>query len=327
MDGRGDREAARTVWFYRDYVRLAGGHVKHAHYFEHVRRMPGFAPRITFSGAPANESVARERRRLWPPGAGAVAEGWEPERGDVLFVAGVDWRYLAESGLEELPNPRINLVQGVRHARAGTELHRYLAERAIRICVSQEVADAISATGRTQGPILTIPNGIELTPFEPAEESSPAGFEARPSAITIVGYKRPDLARGLSARLDAEGVEHRLITGFIDRDEFLDRLAGSRVAVCLPRAEEGFYLPALEGMALGCLVVTLDCVGNRGFCRHDRNCLVAEPDPDSLCAAAKRALAMPALERGQRAPAGSKTPPPGIRWKPNGRGFMPSWVT
>ena len=299
VDGRGDREAARTVWFYRDYVRLTGGHVKHAHYFEHVRRMPGFAPRITFSGAPANASLARERRRLWPPGDGALAERWEPEGRDVHFLAGVDWRYLNESGLVALPNPRINFVQHVRHAHEGTELYRYLAEPAIRICVSEEVADAISATGRTRGPILTIPNGIELTPFEPAEESSPAGFEARPSAITIVGYKRPDLARGLSARLDAEGVEHRLITGFIDRDEFLDRLAGSRVAVCLPRAEEGFYLPALEGMALGCLVVTLDCVGNRGFCHHDRNCLVAEPDPDSLCAAVKRALAMPALERGQ----------------------------
>ena len=209
VDGRGDREAARTVWFYRDYVRLAGGHAKHAHYFEHVRRMPGFAPRITFSGAPANESVARERRRLWPPGAGAVAEGWEPERGDVLFVAGVDWRYLAESGLEELPIPRINLVPGVRHARAGTELHRYLEEPAIRICVSEEVADAVAATGRARGPVLTIPNGIDVAPFEPDRNGSPARFEARSSAVTIVGYKQPELARDLARRLDAEGVRIR----------------------------------------------------------------------------------------------------------------------
>ena len=139
-----------------------------------------------------------------------------------------------------------------------------------------------------------------MTPFEASGRRLPGqGSRRGPRPITIVGYKRPDLARGLSARLDAEGVEHRLITGFLDRGEFLDRLAGSRVAVCLPRAEEGFYLPALEAMALGCLVVTLDCVGNRGFCRHDRSCLVAEPDPDSLCAAVKRALALPALERGR----------------------------
>ena len=70
-------------------------------------------------------------------------------------LAGVDWRYLAESGLESLPNPRINLIQGVRHAHEGTEFHRYLAHRAIRVCVSREVADAISATERVEGPILT----------------------------------------------------------------------------------------------------------------------------------------------------------------------------
>ena len=59
-------DAARTVWFYRDYARLAGGHVKHAHYFDHVRRMPGFTPRITFREAPANESLARELARYHP---------------------------------------------------------------------------------------------------------------------------------------------------------------------------------------------------------------------------------------------------------------------
>ena len=291
-------DAARTVWFYRDYARLAGGHVKHAHYFDHVRRMPGFIPRITFREAPANESLARERERLWPLRAGDLAEGWEPARRDVLFLAGLDWRFLAESGLDGLPNPRISFVQHVRHAREGTELHGYLAERAVRICVSQEVADAIAATGRVRGPIVTIPNGIDLAPFEPGEEGSPAGFEARPSAVTIVGYKRPDLARDLAARLDAEGVEYRLIGEIIDRDEFLDGLSGTRVAVCLPRAEEGFYLPALEAMTLGCLVVTLDCVGNRGFCHHERSCLLAEPDSDSLGGAAMRALAMRASERG-----------------------------
>ena len=290
---------ARRVWFHREYVRFFGGHLKHSHYFHHVLRMPGFDPRITFTGEPSSVALARERGRLWPSGDGVAAEHWEPASRDVLFLGGFDWRYLALRGLEAFENPRINLVQHVQHVHEGTERYGYLAKRAIRICVSQEVADAVSATGRTHGPILTIPNGIDLTPFEPAESGSPAGFEERPSAVTLVGYKQPDLARGLSARLDADGVEHRLVTEFLDRGEFLDLLARSRVAVCLPRAEEGFFLPALEAMASGCLVVTLDCVGNRGFCRHDRNCLVADSDSDSLCAATKRALAMPPAERGR----------------------------
>ena len=82
---------------------------------------------------------------LWPSGR-ALAPRWAPKDGDVLFVAGVDWRYLSQAGLDGLPNPRINLVQGIRHAHAGTELYGYLEKRAVRICVSQEVADAITAT-------------------------------------------------------------------------------------------------------------------------------------------------------------------------------------
>ena len=286
----------RTVWFYRDYAGLTGGQVKHSHYFGHVLRMQGCAPKITFRGEPSNESHALERRQLWPAGDEGSAARWEPGRGDVLFLAGVDWRYLIESGLWSLPNPRINLVQHVRHAHEGTELHRYLAHRAIRICVSQEVADAISATGRVEGPILTIPNGIDMQPAAPAGEGLAAAHRARPRPITIVGYKRPDLARALSRRLDEERIAHPPVTEFLDRRRFLDRLAESRVAVCLPRAEEGFYLPALEAMAAGCLVVTLDCIGNRGFCRHGENCLIAEPGLDSLFRAAKRALDLPAPE-------------------------------
>ena len=297
VDGHLVQDQVRTVWFYRDYARLTGGHVKHSHYFDHVLRMPGFAPKITFRGESSNKSHALERRQLWPAGDEGSAARWEPGRGDVLFIAGVDWRYLMGNGLETLANPRINLIQHVRHAHEGTELHRYLAEKAIRICVSREVADAISATGRVRGPILTIPNGIDMRPAAPAGESLAAAHRARPRPITIVGYKRPDLARALSRRLDEERIAHPPVTEFLDRRRFLDRLAESRIAVCLPRAEEGFYLPALEAMAAGCLVVTLDCIGNRGFCHHEENCLIAEPGLDSLLDATKRALDLPAPER------------------------------
>ena len=123
--------------------------------------------------------------------------------------------------------------------------------------------------------------------------------EKRRLPITIVGYKSPELARRLSERLDAERIEHLLLTKFADRDTFLGLLAESRIAVCLPHVEEGFYLPALEAMASGCLAVTLDCIGNRGFCRHDENCLIAEHSPESLLHVTKSALAMSAPERGR----------------------------
>ena len=290
---------ARSVWFHRDYLRLYGGHVKHSHYFDHVRRMPGFAPRITFAAAPSSESQAGERRRLWPAGDGVMAGHWDPSMHDVLFLAGVDWRYLFGRGLDALANPRINLVQGFRHARPDTELYHYLAERAIRICVSREVSDAISATGRVNGPVLTIPNGIDVTPFEAAGDGSPRGYAQRRLSAAIVGYKRPALGQALSGRLCTERIEHRPVTELLDRRSFLALLAECRVAVCLPHPEEGFYLPALEAMASGCIVVTLDCVGNRSVCRHDDNCLVAEPNAESLHAATRKACTLSAPERAR----------------------------
>ena len=290
VDGPVAQGQSRMVWFHREYKTLSGGQLKHSHYFDHVLRMPGFAPKITFSGELLNEShEARSRRQLWPAGENGAAARWEPGRRDVLFLSGMDWRYLIGSGLEALANPRINLVQGIRHAHEGTEFYHYLAQKAVRICVSQEVADAISATGRANGPVLTIPNGTDCR----SGQSSPAAYEARARSITIAGYKRPELARALSRRLDEEHIDHLLVTQFLNRSTFLDLLAGSRIAVRLPRVEEGFYLVALEAMALGCLVVTLDCIANSGFCHHDGNCFIAEHNPESLFRATKRALDLP----------------------------------
>ena len=252
------------MWFHRSCSGLlTGGDVKHSHYFDHVLQMPGFEPRITFSGEPSNGSLVRERRRLWPV-EGPAAPSWEPEPRDLLFIAGTDWRYLAERKLETLSNPRINLIQGVGHADAATERHGYLSEKAVRICVSREVADAISATGRTRGPVLTIPNGVDLSPFEPAEGGSPTGYEKRRQPLAIIGYKRPELAWSLSEELDAESIPHLLLVRPLDRRAFLALLAETRVAVCLPHSTEGFYLPGARGDG------RRRSGGDPGLCRQSR---------------------------------------------------------
>ena len=281
----------RTVWFHRDYQRFQGGHVKHAHYVDHVVRHARFRPALKFSSEPASAALGEERRRLWPLDDHLVAD-WQPGGRDILFVAGTDWRYVDARGLDDLPNPRINLIQHVRHADADTELYGYLARRAVRICVSQEVADAIVATGQVQGPTLTIPNGIDMTP----SRSAGAAQEGRVSEVTIVAYKAPALGRELAAALSARGIAHRAVFDFMDRRAFLGLLAESQVAVCLPRAEEGFYLPALEAMAAGCIVVTMDCIGNRGFCKPRENCLIGRDAP-TLADAVASAVAMPPGDR------------------------------
>ena len=283
----------RTVWFHRKFSRLQGGHLKHSHYFGHVAAAGDFAPRITFADASPSEAIAKERRELWPPGEAGYASHWLPDDADLLFVAGVDWRYLAENGLDSLPNPRINLIQGVRHGHPGTELYDFLEKKAVRICVSREVAESITATGRVNGPVLVIPNGIDIEPVTPPEDD--VGDRRR--SVLIVGYKQPQLAREIVMQLEAADVVHHALMQFRPRKEYLEMLPRYGVAVCLPLAEEGFYLPALEAMASGCVVVTTDCIGNRGYCAKDRNCLVADRKADALVAAAIRAVNLSEAER------------------------------
>ncbi len=302
-----DREPRRTIWFHRAFKAVTGGEIKHSHYFGHARRMPGFETRIAFTGGPLNEALAAERRRLWPVGRIDGAAAWTPASDDVLFLAGTDWRYLDAMALDGTDRPRINLVQHVRHADPDTELWSYLPRRAIRICVSAEVADAVARTGRPRGPVIAIPNATELPPWDWDQAGGGGAWEGRRRPVAIVGYKRPELAASLSERLRRDGVEHEILTGVRERGSFLAYLAETRVAVCLPDPTEGFYLPALEAMACGCVVVTLDAVGNRGFCRDGENCVVAEQDPDSLARAVGHAFWRPEDARAGLLAGGTET--------------------
>jgi len=286
----------RTVWFHRQYERLTGGHVKHAHYYGHVARLSGHARRIVFSETIGHDGLSADRAALWPTTRIERAERWQPERGDVLFLAGTDWRYHDQTGFADMDMPRINLIQGVRHGHVGSERHGYLDRRAVRICVSHEVAQAIGATGRVNGPVFTIPNGTECRPAD-IDVGGSVGFDERPEDVTVVGYKQPELTTALSRCLDERRIPHLTLDRFIDRDAFLGLLRRTRIAVCIPRPEEGFYLPALEAMASGCLVVTLDGIGNRGYCQHGHNCFLAEADQASLTAAVIEATRLSVSDR------------------------------
>jgi glycosyltransferase involved in cell wall biosynthesis len=74
------------------------------------------------------------------------------------------------------------------------------------------------------------------------------------------------------------------------------------VTLFLPNETEGFYLPALEGMALGTIVVCPDCVGNRSFCIPGVNAFRPAFQFDNLVHDTESALTMdePAVEALRR---------------------------
>ena len=172
-----------NVWFHRNFDRLTGGQVKHAHYFDHVRCLPGYRPRIAFTADAPGTKPSPDQNRLWPAGSEFRTPRWAPQKGDVFFLAGLDWRFLAQSGLESSPNPRVNLVQHVRHGQPGTELYSHLKHRAVRICVSQEVADAINSTGQVNGPVFAIPNAVDVRFHGPARSGPGWRSSLKPWAL------------------------------------------------------------------------------------------------------------------------------------------------
>jgi glycosyltransferase involved in cell wall biosynthesis len=221
---------------------------------------------------------------------------------DILFLAGLDWRRLPEEQRRNSPVPIINLIQGFRHTDPDHPCYEFLQYPAIRICVSQEIKAAIEATGRPKGEIFVIPNGIDLEKFmspNPGDRSSVGsqnlsniGLQSRPHKITIVALKQPELARQLKSQLQATypEIQPHIIDSFLPRHEFLQCLGTSQITIFLPLATEGFYLPALEGMAAGTLVICPDCVGNRSFCLDNWNCWRPEYKLANIFQAVEQAL-------------------------------------
>ena len=249
--------SAQTVHFYRQFAGLTGGHLKVWDYFQHTKTSGIFNPMIYMT-----PDSLRDESNPWVASGERISNEWNPHRADALFLAGMDWRAVPEN----CDRPVINLIQGLRHASPADPRYAFLRRAATRVCVSEEVAEAILSTGLVNGPVITIPAGVDM-------ESFPETSDQRDIPVLIAGLKNPAMAKSLSEILAHLGIQSVCLTRLLPRADFLRMLGRARVTVFLPQIAEGFYLPALEGMAMGTLVVCPDCVGNRGFCIHGINCL------------------------------------------------------
>lgn len=261
---------ARRLLFHRDFRRYSGGHGKVWDYFTHAQAHPRWEAAAWLSPG----SVPTDNP--WLAAGDPLEPHWNPSTADALFLAGMDW---AAWPADDPAKPVINLVQAVRHADPAHPLHAFLSRRAVRICVAQPVADAILATGRVNGPVRVIEAAVSL----PHGDATPVG----PSVDVFVGaLKRQRLGQELAAALRAAGRTVDVADKWLPREAYLARLSAASVAVLLPLPAEGFYLPALEAMALGRAVVVPDCVGNRAYLEPGRNALVPDATVPALLEAA-----------------------------------------
>lgn len=261
----------RQILFHRDFHGYTGGHGKVWDYFLHAGKHRAWSPVIHLTKG------SIDLHNPWRAHPVPLEPIWQPESASVLFLAGLDWD---ANPTDVAARPVINLIQHVRHADPADTLYRHLSRPAIRICVSQAVADAIQGTGLVNGPIKVIPAAIDL-------DSLPQGEPGR-RGVFIGATKQPQLGRTLFNRLREQGRDATLIDQWIPRERYLALMAQCRIAVLLPSPTEGFFLPGLEAMALGCATVVPDCIGNREYLRATSNALAPLARVDELMDAISR---------------------------------------
>ncbi len=270
----------RRLLFSRHFVNYTGGHGKVLDYIGHADAHPGWSAHVGVhpgSNREGNPFLGHPRSQI-----GRLAA----QADDALFLAGADWDWAAPENQQRVV---FNLIQGIRHAHPDDPLHAHLSRRAIRICVSHAVSEAIRATGVVRGPVHVIPPGLAL----PAA-IAPAGTERR--GVFIHGHKQPELGLALADALRANGWQVDLEQGLVDRPSYLARMARAEIAIPLPLPEEGFFLPGLEAMALGTLLVGVDAGGNREYLRDGENALVTRPEVEAITRALNE---LPSVEKRQ----------------------------
>lgn len=270
----------KRVLFFRDYRAFYGGHLKVWDYFNHVRHLSDHTPYIYFS-----METKWDASNPWFNIRNDILSSPQKIKPDILFLAGLDW-LMVPDGQKQLHHvPIINLIQHVRHGQTSDPRYPFLRYRAIRICCSEEVRSVINSTKIVNGPVFAIPYGIDRNTMP---ECLP--IEARDTDILIAGLKRPEIALQLHRDLKPLADRIVVLTERILRSDFLDRISRAKITIFLPDETEGFYLPALEGMALGTLVICPDCVGNRSFCLDGYNCFRPNYKVTEILEAAKVAV-------------------------------------
>lgn len=243
--------------FHRDFRGYSGGHGKVWDYFNHALAI-GWDARVYFTPQSLHDAS-----NPWLAVPERVVDRYAPEVADALFIGGMDWLALSDD-VALSGKPVFNLIQHVRHGDPQHPLYAFLTRPAQRICVSAQVASAIRASGRVNGQVTVIEAALNL---------SQTAFAGARESVFIDGIKQSELARELAAVLRAEGRKVVLCDHPMPRTQYLAAMAQARVAVTLPHPTEGFYLPGLEAMALGCASVVPDCVGNRAYLEPGNNAL------------------------------------------------------
>lgn len=286
----------KRVIFHRSWTKFnggtSGGQLKVRDAFEHFRTSPHFEPKVYFGP----ETVWFDNPgNYWHPYRSEALTNFDPQKGDVIFFAGKDWGALDETTAISPPVPVLNIAQP-RHVRPEDPRHAYLKYPAIRIAKSTLGKKILEDYG-VNGPVYLVPDTIDFS-LLPAPVAKPD------IDVLIIGLKNEGMAKKLYRRLTLRkklgfqnwNIHVQLPPKLPTRQDFLGLVNRSKIIVCLPLeakfGAEGFYLPALEAMAMNKLVICPEAIGNTDFCIPDETCLQPAYRTNNMYKAIIKALKM-----------------------------------
>ncbi len=289
-------ESKHRVLFYRRLLHANagsnGGNLKLRDCFDHILFSQQYKPEIYFS---EDTCWFDQVNHHWSSLKEQALKKWEILPGDILFFSGADWQALPEDLRRQPPVPVINIVQP-RHTRSTDKRQAYLKYPAIRIAKSDTGAKILKTHG-LNGPLYTIPDAIDLSLL-------PKVPQQKDIDVLILGLKQPEFAKAVHSLILDWAKVHcpdlklhvQLPPKLPTRQAFLSLLSQAKIVACIPldveRGAEGFYLPALEAMALECLVVCPHAIGNVDHCLDGINCIVPGFTPESVFQGVIKALAL-----------------------------------
>lgn len=262
----------RSISFHRQYYAYTGGHQKVHDYLLHTTRATGFAPDLFLD----NKSAINTQLFDNLPGV-TYSQQYRPDNFDVAFLAGMDWQ--AYAPFFDPKQVKINLIQHVRHGDPKHPLHQFLQHRAVRLCVSEAVKQAIEPYAN--GPCIAIKMGYQM-----------AEVKARKTQdLYILATKQPKLGKGICQWAQQKGLSVVLHDSPVERRQVHQAMAESRVTLTLPNKTEGFYLPGIEAMALSGWAIVPDCIASREYTLKGANISSCELSMQSCQQAVEQALA------------------------------------
>lgn len=234
-------------------------------------------------------------------------------RSAVLFTEPTHHRLIEEATETPLGASLIHLVQGTRHANPEWQNgmnYRLLHRPMTRIAVTPQVFDAIAPLVNRRFPLHTILEGHATDYFGGRPQPHQAADSARSPTPLRVLYTtwKSDLGDRVAAHLSTD----RRFAFTALRTEttwpaLRNRYHAADVLLCTPGPEEGFYLPGIEAMAAGVVVVSAEVGGNASYLVSETNAVVVEYDDTVAHADALIGLAQDSHLRATLRDAGRQT--------------------